>query len=121
MCSDGSDLECTAFRIEVRRAKKRHRCHECRVDILPGELYARAAWVGDDGWASSNRCALCHFLCEAIETLICGDHGLIPWGGGFMLEELHEVGAFDSDEYPQFAWAGEAYGAIRDRVFEARP
>jgi hypothetical protein len=122
MCTDSFD-DCSAFRTELRRARKRQTCHECLVDILSGQQYARSAWVGDDGWESSNRCAICYFLCEAVETLICGDHGQIPWGGGWLREELREIGVLDMSridpECLQFVWAADAFRTAEDRIFEA--
>lgn len=125
MCQSDYD-DCALFSVRAVRARKRHRCDECACPILPGEDYARASWLSDDGaWGSSLRCAQCFFLCDAIETLICGDHGTIPWGGGWLREELDELGVLHSrtrtEEYTRdFAWAGELFDFVKYRRLEMR-
>lgn len=124
MCYDGDFDDCSLFSVNVRRARKRHRCDEFRAFVLPGEDYARASWLGrDSGFDSSVRCAQCYFLCLAIETLICHDHGAIPWGGGFLREELDELGVLSSkrdawEGNADFMWAGDLFDAARYRLLE---
>jgi hypothetical protein len=112
MCSD--DFEPADVWTETqRRARVRHQCSECLVDILPGESYVEARWLSDGDWSSAKRCWLCVFLVAAIETILCGGRGQILWGGQQLAEEIDELG---SD--PEFAWAGQAFEAIKDRVFQ---
>lgn len=113
----------TIWKCWAPRARKPHKCDECGLFVQPGESYARAKALTDGEWWDGVRCAACWFLCQAIETLECGDEGSVLWGG---LSE--EIGQLDSGPYneetDEFApnWAEEAFGAIVSRPrAEARP
>jgi hypothetical protein len=111
MCADDFD-PADVWTETQRRARVRHVCSECLVDILPGESYVCARWLADGYWSSAKRCWLCVFLVAAIETILCGGHGQILWGGQQLAEEIANLG----DEL-EFAWAREAFAAIQDRIF----
>ncbi|TAL28975.1 MAG: hypothetical protein EPN98_21270 [Phenylobacterium sp.] len=109
MCSTDYD-PADIFEVSYPRARKRHGCDECHVDVLPGERYAKASWLADGSWSSSVRCLPCLLLCELIEDFLCGGRGQILWGGGDLAEEIDHAG---SD------WAAETFAAIKDRMLDA--
>ena len=117
MCSTDFD-PASIFEVNAIRAKKRHRCDECGVDVLPGESYARADWLADGAWNHSVRCAGCYFLCQAIETLECGGHGQILWGGDCLREEVNELDESRFDDTIAPHWTRVALDALRDRIME---
>lgn len=99
------------------RARRPHKCIECAGTIRPGEHYARVGCLFEGSWETLIRCALCYFLADAIETLECGDEGLIPYGG--LHEEIHNMdsGPYDedTDEYAP-NWADVAFEVICART-----
>src|SRR5678815_3249011 len=114
MCSIDLD-PCDVFKLSSPRAKRRHRCDECGVDILPRETYQRATWLSDGSWGGSVRCNPCSLLAGLVEDLICCEPGGIPWGGGQLDEEVTYIYG------PAGDWAREQFDAIKNRIFEARP
>lgn len=57
------------FDVATPRARKAHRCDECRRTIEPGETYQRITGKWDGDIATYNRCAHCHAAIVAIEEL----------------------------------------------------
>jgi len=111
------------FTLRAPRARKPHRCEECRTTIQPGETYARCAGLTDGNWWGGVRCAGCYFLAETIQELECGGEGQILWGGGQLDEEIREMDQGDYDEEAdEFApnWARVAFDALCARA-EATP
>lgn len=58
MCMIGDDFV-EMLRSEDRRARKEHRCEECRRTIEPGETYRFEAWVFDGTLDQQKTCAHC--------------------------------------------------------------
>lgn len=68
--SDDYDCELEFYDITWPKAKKEHRCCECRRTIVAGEEYQR--WVGKwDGSLSSAK--TCLFCCEIRDGFSCGN------------------------------------------------
>lgn len=79
--------------IETRKARKSHRCYECRADIPPRETYehVRGKWEGEI--YTFRTCALCLELRQWAKISV-----------------------------PCFCWAyGDLHDNIRDMVSEVRP
>ena len=60
----GYDCACdynapSAYSRTMPRARKRHKCCECRGGILPGEQYERVFGVWDGDWNTFITCARC--------------------------------------------------------------
>ena len=58
----------TVFNVDKRRARKEHRCCECRDAIAVGELHEYVTMLFDGAWSSFRSCLLCseignHFAC----------------------------------------------------------
>jgi len=112
MCSTDFD-PADIFNVVARKARVVHRCDECACRIWPGESYARATWLADGHWSDSIRCAQCYFLAETVETLLCGGHGMILWGGQCLREEMDYLG-----NEPEFQWAHDLWAHVRYRALE---
>ena len=84
------------------KARKKHRCCECRGDILPGEHYQKVVgvWSGDFSWFKI--CGSCEELRDWMR-----DRGVDSCFGN-IYEMLHESGLYD--EYPLFMLAMQADG-----------
>lgn len=52
---DGPDFE----HVKMIRARKQHKCCECRGPILPGSTYENARSVYDGRWAEHKTCSVC--------------------------------------------------------------
>jgi hypothetical protein len=82
------------------KARKEHRCEECREPIPPGMEYGKATSLYDGRWDTLRRCAACLILAEWIATVT----GYCPlWGGldvsvGYANDE-HETYDEELDEY----------------------
>jgi hypothetical protein len=79
-----------------RKARKLHRCGECRRVIEPGELYSYATGVNDGSFWSAKQCQHC-----AIGAAL-----LIKMCGGFLYGEVQE----DLEEHAgaPLPWAAKA-------------
>ena len=51
-----------AYSVQPRKARKAHRCCECRGFILPGEVYQYHHGIGEDGPCQFKMCNECHDL-----------------------------------------------------------
>lgn len=114
MCMIDDVESCTWFGTELRKARKQHRCAECRRDIEPSEQYAYSTYLDDGGAFCVNKaCAHCH---AAREWLVrhCGG-----WVTEALVEELAEHFASD---YRVDGLARLYVGARRKwRGFNGRP
>lgn len=83
------------------RAKKQHRCEECRAPILVGErhYYYAGKWDGD--FSSGRQHTLCLQACVYVRDKIQGGE-CIPFGG--LKEFMAEVN-FSSDDRKNPKWA----------------
>lgn len=64
------DEYATVYNVDKRRARKEHRCCECRDPIPVGALHEYITMLFDGAWSSSRVCLLCseigdHFACGA--------------------------------------------------------
>jgi hypothetical protein len=75
---------CTWLGTETRKARKAHRCDECRREIQAGESYARSTYVMDGDLRVNKACAHCDAT-RAWLTKHCGG-----WVTEHLLEELQE-------------------------------
>lgn len=57
----GSDCDASSelFHVETRKARKQHRCEDCRCDIPAGAEYERATWKEGSRFISVCVCAAC--------------------------------------------------------------
>lgn len=81
MCScDVGDLEplemCAIFDV---KARKKHRCDECREYILPGQTYVKIKALQDGNWETMKRCAACHKIGEDYCCGIIGKGAVWEW------------------------------------------
>lgn len=79
------------YAVEVRKAKKAHKCSECRGVIGAGETYehARGVWDGEPGtYKTCKDCADLRKWAEAHVKCICWAHG-----------SVHEIIRETMDEY----------------------
>lgn len=67
------------------RARKAHRCCECKGTISPGEVYHRANGIWDQGPDSYATCT----DCETLRTEVAR-HGCPCWSFGGLIDELCE-------------------------------
>lgn len=88
-CIDVYDGDCEARVHDERlvRARKGHKCTECRETIKPGALYERVRGLWEDrGWSEFKTCARC--------VNIRRDY-FRTWFYGFMVEHFKETHGFD--------------------------
>jgi len=70
----------TRFIVDVRVARKEHRCSDCGRTIRPGEQYRRG--VGFDGTAWTWKdCRHCHAVLNEYD---------LPWDGEYNADTFHE-------------------------------
>mgnify|MGYP001574483378 CR=1 FL=1 len=75
---DLSDSEpCEFVTYTERKARKSHRCYECRDEIRIGEKYFHVAGKGDGEFFSHNECAFCHW---EFERIINDNHVRVAFG-----------------------------------------
>lgn len=77
----------------VVRARKEHRCTECRACITVGELYTRRSSVYDGHLSAQKLCA----ECARDEKEFASEHG-VGWFGGGWLEFLSECIVGDGED-----------------------
>lgn len=91
------------------RARKQHKCCECRRAIAPGEQYERVAAIWDGSWSHYRTCAICR---EIRDVFTCGE--------GFTFTNLWD----DMREYafPELTTASECFRELsavaKGRVLE---
>lgn len=64
-CDDNSPKVCGQM---TRRARKPHRCSECRRTIAKGETYQETSGLWDGGWETFRWCIHCVESCKIINT-----------------------------------------------------
>lgn len=85
MCMvDGADGGFTKFDDKVRKARREHRCDECRRVIGVGEHYEYVSGIYDGGFVSNKTCRHCLDAREWL-SLVCGG-----WLYCDVLEDLQE-------------------------------
>ena len=91
----------------VKRARKAHRCTDCREDILPGESYEHIAGVWEGDFETYKVCARCYWDRSRVEqhelSVGCApDESTPPMGQ--LLQALCEIrGEFMGREDPNWA------------------
>jgi hypothetical protein len=66
MC-DCSDFSAPAvFKEVTRRARKRHRCGECKGLITPGCHYWESRGLWEDQWSTHKTCGSCYVIAHTI-------------------------------------------------------
>lgn len=125
MCYCDDDYGVLDFQNTTRpRARKPHRCVECRRTIRPGEVYVRTVqkWEGDisasvfcvecDEWASA--------LCKA-QQIVCNCSG---WELGNLWGEIREFTAehlgYSADFDPEDPEACGYFGELDPKLIEPR-
>jgi len=73
----------------IHKARKLHRCGECRRDIRPGELYEHVVGKWDGDFAAVKTCADCQSIRKAF---FCG-----AWTYGDIMEDLQESLRYEDD------------------------
>jgi hypothetical protein len=105
MC-DCSDFEAPAVSEDVvRRARKRHRCGECRGLIEPGQHYEETRGLWEGRWFTYKTCVSCSVIGR---TLLEGCYGL-----GCLAECLFE--SFEYSDRVDSRDARIAYAGMRRR------
>jgi hypothetical protein len=109
------------------RARKAHRCEECRRVILPGERYARHSqkWEGDvSSWPTCAQCDAWSSAFARASRIVCGCSGHVV---GEMWEQIAEfarehLGYDPSLEDPEDVadFCGELDPKLRGFTLEAR-
>lgn len=83
------------YRAETRKARKPHRCCECREVINVGEVHQYVAGKSDGEFWEDRTCAACH---EIRRVFVCGAHVLETlWEeiGYQLFPEWNEITAID--------------------------
>lgn len=62
------------FRLDQPRARKSHRCEECRRTISPGERYQRVSGItyDSDGWVDHKMCEHCTAAAQWLVSVCSG-------------------------------------------------
>jgi len=76
-CADGYN---EMFKAKIVKARKEHKCGECRRQISKGENYHKAGGRYDGDWWSSKQCLHCHQAAQL----------LIMYCGGFLYDHVWE-------------------------------
>lgn len=66
MCFEYDCPRPSMFRQQGRRARKQHRCCECGIPILCGEIYQQTFGIWDGGAEVFRTCATCEWLRERV-------------------------------------------------------
>ena len=61
------------------KARKEHKCCECRVTINVGEIYQRIEQLYDGDWSTYKTCEKCADLRESLGDVICVYYGELKW------------------------------------------
>ena len=103
-CPMWCDLESpTAYREIVRKARKPHKCGDCKGQIQIGERYTYISGIWDGKPTSYHRCQDCtHIRCEIVKET---EEECMPMNGlvGWLLEYADGVCRVDSS---WFRWVG---------------
>lgn len=96
--SGHNDGHAKVYNTDVIRARKEHRCCECRLMIKRGQMYERVTGLWGERWDTYNTCLLCkairdHFNCE-----------------GFIFESLWED--LEQNLFPDMKAGGECLSGL---------
>lgn len=104
MCDDTGDPPDFCF-TSTPKARREHRCCECRHVIPRGESYKRMSGKWDGDVMTFKRHLACAELVEFIEEVVCGGHGYIYFGG--LAEEISEAGQYLDQDHSAWEAAGQ--------------
>lgn len=62
------DEACDVYRVEIRKARKEHRCMACKETIRVGDRYASVHIVFEGEASTVKRCARCETIHRAIQA-----------------------------------------------------
>ncbi len=103
MCRiDGADRS-EVYSESTHRARKEHKCYECRRAIMPGEVYRRVFTVTEGDASSMKVCGHC----------IVAQDWLISNCGGYVYGEVREEIEEHAQEYRALSLARIAVGMRR--------
>lgn len=116
MCYVEFDNEVSAYREELRKARKEHRCDGCGVRILPGEQYLSLFCVSDGEPMTSKTCKACD---EIADRFAKEHHSGKPFPDG--LQEIIE-NCIDEGDEDSLRWKVDldAMNARRESAKDAR-
>ncbi|HMG12789.1 MAG TPA: hypothetical protein VK571_06425 [Gemmatimonadaceae bacterium] len=108
MC-EGTDWEPTVTAEVTRRARKAHRCAECRKIIAPGTSYVRCSSLTDGHWGDWAACHKCHAVERAHAAAEHSMNGNSSYYVGQLLETVRECIREEPHYVVAFraAWKGE--------------
>ncbi len=108
MC-DGIDEPPEATAEIQRKARKAHRCRECRNVIPKGALYMRCSSLNDHSWSDWPACMKCHRVEKAHAAAEHSMNGNSSYYVGSLLETVKECIAEEPHYVVAFraAWKGE--------------
>ena len=86
-CCIEPDYVYDVWQPKVVKARKAHRCVECKETIQPGHLYERAFAIGDGRCETTKTCARCANIRD--EYFWCG------WMTGGLVEDFRDCFGFD--------------------------
>ena len=81
--------------VRVSKARKVHKCNECRREIAPGEQYRRTSALIEGQWDTFRACSHC-MVAVAWLIKVCR---------GYVVEEVREELEEHAQEYPAVAEA----------------
>lgn len=108
MC-EGIDWEPTVTSEVLRRARKAHRCAECRKSIPEGASYYRCSSLTDGHWGDWAACLKCHMVEKAHAAAEHSMQGNSSYYVGQLLETVRECIREEPHYVVAFraAWKGE--------------
>lgn len=110
MCDTSNNA--SVFDVRYVRARKQHRCEECRAPIPVGILHARIGMLIEGSWSTNRMHYECLVLWGSAAGELCGHPGYVFVGG--LWEEL---GEYDGD--PAAEPYRQRFKQIR-AIYEAR-
>ena len=107
------DLEMpTAQRVKERKARREHRCTECRGTIKPGEHYRIITTLAEGHWMTDKQCPDCIFTIAEVGRELFAECG----GWCYPLGEMRSELAMEARESPAGARIGHMFNAaMRER------
>lgn len=85
VCLSMGDGDCSAtfYNTKLVKARKPHRCEECDLPILVGQLYHYTSGMWDGDFSTFHECCLCY---QIREVFSCGE----GWMHGGLWESMQE-------------------------------
>ena len=107
MCNiDDCDERYSVYYKQVKRARKEHKCCECRRAIAPGEPYQFSKGLYDGTWDTWHMCQHC----------LIGAEWLVEQCGGYVYASVREEIREHADEYKSVSFAlNKFYVGARQR------